>query len=504
VTGQDGRVLSDQMLTAGECRDLAAAFRAHDYTVDAVVEMIGEPAHRAMGRNSTVPAVRAIGDRRDPLAVLTLLWPLQQLVARADLDAALPRLAGALVHAGLVAESGPQVLALVDIRPYASDDGAEGWVVSDLSPGLDTTAAPMRSDFVLGVSSASATLAQLTVRRPVQRALDLGTGCGVQSLHLARHAAQVVATDLNPRALTLARLTAALNGIEVDFRLGSLYEPVRDERFDLITSNPPYVMSPPSRGERLVYREGNGLGDALVEQVILGGTAQLAEGGVLQVVGNWAHLSGIDWRDRLTGWLQGTGCDAHVIQRETLDPSEYAELWLADAGLAGTPAYRDRYAEWLDYFAALDIEAVGMGWVTVHRAGHDEPRVICEDWPYAVEQPIGPAFAAELDAVARVRGLSDDQLLQHAWQLADDVVEETQGQPGLADPQHIVFRQQRGFRRARTVDTETAAILGACDGDLTLDQILGSVAELLGTDPSALRMRTLAALDELVIEGYLS
>ena len=101
-------------------------------------------------------------------------------------------------------------------------------------------------DFVLGVSSASSTLAQLTVRAPVARALDLGTGCGVQSLHLARHAGQVVATDLNPRALALAEMTAMINSVEIDLRQGNLYEPVAGERFDLITSNPPYVMSPPS------------------------------------------------------------------------------------------------------------------------------------------------------------------------------------------------------------------------------------------------------------------
>ncbi len=505
--GHDGRVPTDPILsepTLPAAGDLSAAFRAHGYTVDAVVDLIGEPAHRALGRNSTVAAVRAIGERRDPLAMLTLLWPLQRPVSRVALDLVLPGLVAPLIRAGILAEVGGEVVARVDLRPYASDDGAEGWVVSDLSPGLDTAAAPMRPDFVLGVSSASTTLAQLTVRRPVQRALDLGTGCGVQSLHLARHAAQVVATDLNPRAVALARLTTALNGIEVDFRLGSLYEPIAGERFDLITSNPPYVMSPPGAGRRLVYREGNGRGDALMEQVVRGGTAQLADGGVLQVVGNWAQLHGIDWRDRLAGWLHGTGCDAHIVQRETLDPSEYAELWLADAGLAGTPDYRRRYAEWLDYFAALDIEAVGMGWLTVHRAGHDEPHLVLEDWPYAVEQPIGPAFAAELDAVVLLRSLSDEQLLQRRWRLADDVVEETSGQPGLADPQHIVFRRQHGFRRARAVDTETAAILGACDGDLTLDQILGSVADLLGTEAASVRTRILAALDELVVDGFLT
>lgn len=491
------------MLSDAEARDLAAAFSGHGYTVDAVVEMIGESAHRAMGRNATVAAVRAIGDRRDPLAALTLLWPLQREVSRAALDAALPALVQPLVAAGILAETDHGVLARIDLRPYASDDGAEGWVVSDLSPGLDTAAAPMRSDFVLGVSSASATLAQLTVRRPVRRALDLGTGCGVQSLHLARHAGEVVATDLNPRALAMARLTTQLNAVDVDLRLGNLYEPVAGERFDLVTSNPPYVMSPPSTGDRLVYREANAQADGLVERVVRDGIDHLTEGGVLQVVGNWAHLRGVDWADRIAGWLAGSGCDAHVVQRETLDPAEYVELWLADAGLAGTPHYRDRYAAWLDYFEASEIEAIGMGWLTVHRSGHDEPRLWIEDWPYAVEQPIGRALAAELEAAATLRQLSDDELLQRRWVLAEDVVEETQGQPGLADPQHIVFRRSRGFRRARAVDTETAAILGACDGDLTLEQILASVAELLGTDGPALRTRTLTRMDELVLDGFL-
>ena len=62
------------------------------------------------------------------------------------------------------------------------------------------------------------------------------------------------------------------------------------------------------------------------------------------------------------------------------------------------------------------------------------------------------------------------------------MIEETQGEPGAADPQHIVLRQQRGFRRAMTVDTELAAILGACDGELSLAQIVGSVARILDCD----------------------
>ena len=492
------------MLDAGRCRELAGLFGDHDYTVDAVVGLIGETAHRALGRNSTLPARRAIGERADPLSILTLLWPLQQPVSRTALDRVLPGLVTDLLAAGVLTQSDAMVRALVDIRPYASDDGAAGWVVSDLTPNLDTRVAPMRPDFVLGVSSASTTLAQLTVRRPVSRALDLGTGCGVQALHLARHSARVVATDLNPRAVSLARLTLMINSVDADLRLGSLYEPVPGEEFDLIVSNPPYVMSPPSAGPRLAYREGNAAADALVEQVVTGGADRLADGGVLQVLGNWAHLRGQDWTERIDGWVRPTGCDAHVVQRETLDVTEYVELWLADAGLAGSPDYVDRYDGWLDYFERLAIEAVGLGWLVLRRSGRAEPHLLIEDWPHALEQPIAPALAAEPARVDRVQGLSDAELLEAHWRLAPDVIEETQGVPGFADPQHLVLRQQRGFRRAIQLDTAQAGIVGACDGELALGTIIESVARLTGRDVAVLAAEIPHLIRGMILDGFLA
>ena len=53
-------------------------------------------------------------------------------------------------------------------------------------------------------ASAVVTLADLTIRRPVGTALDVGTGCGIQALLAARHAERVVATDINERALVFA------------------------------------------------------------------------------------------------------------------------------------------------------------------------------------------------------------------------------------------------------------------------------------------------------------
>ena len=492
------------VLTPSQRNDLRSAFVEHRYTVDDVVDAIGDEAQRALGRNSTLAAVRALGDRNDPIAVLTRLWPLQLPVPRQALERALPDLVTPLEQAGLVRGDGVEVRAAVDIRPYASDDGASGWVVSDLSPNLDTLTTPVRPDFVLGVSSASSTLAQLTVRRPVERALDLGTGCGVQTLHLARHARSVVATDLNPRALELADLTLGLNQVHADLRLGSLYEPVADELFDLITTNPPYVMSPPrTDAERLTYREGDWRADGLVEHVVRSGADHLRDGGSLQVLGNWAHEVGRDWAERLRGWITPTGCDAHVVQRETLDIYEYIELWLTDAGLAGTPEYAARYGEWVDYFQSLRIDAVGMGWLVLHKAGRSDPWVTVEDWPYAVEQPIGPALAYERDAVDLVRGLGDEELLDRAWVLADDIVEETFGAPGGADPQRIVHRQQRGFRRAHEMDTGLAGIVGACDGELSLRLIVDSVADILGADRTELTLEVVPRVRQLVVDGFL-
>jgi methylase of polypeptide subunit release factors len=489
------------VLTGAECRALADAFTAHNYRVDAVVALVGQQAHLALSRNSTVPAVRALKDRDDPLATLTRLWPLQQTVTRAAVEQALPGLRAPLTAAGILADHEDQVRAVLDIRPYASDEG-EFWVAADLTPNLDTLIAPVRSDHVLGVSAASATLAQLTLRRPVNSALDLGTGCGVQSLHLARHSGRVVATDLNPRACELARLTFGLNATRVDLRLGDLYQPVAGERFDLIVANPPYVMSPPGP-TRLTYRESDADADTLVERVVTEGAAHLADGGVLQVLANWAHLRGQDWTDRVGGWVAATGCDAHVVQREVLDPYAYVEVWLADAGLAGSPAYADRYRAWCDYFDRLRIEAVGLGWLVLRRAGRAQPSVRIEDWPHPLEQPIGPALAAELDAIDRLSGVTDEQVLQTRWRLAGDVVEETSGRPGDADPQHIVLRQQVGLRRAFALDTATAGILGACDGELTLAEIIAAVSGLVSADLGTLITDTIRRVRLLIVDGLL-
>ena len=483
---------------------LQGALDAAGYTYDGVAGLLGPTAHAALSRNETTPGLRATRGG-SALETLTRLWPLQGAVDLDAAEAALPGLVDPLCVAGLLERSVASVRARVDVRPYA-DEHRTWWVVSDLTPGLDAAANRVAADHVLGVSAASTSLAQLTVRRATGRALDLGTGCGVQSLHLAGHVETVVATDVNPRALAMARLTAALNAVRLEVRAGSLFEPVRRERFDLVVTNPPFVVSP-GTGELLTYRDSGLPGDEVVRRVVTGAPRHLAPGGVAHVLANWVHVEGEPWQDRVTAWLPREGaperCDAWVVQREVADPAQYVELWLRDAGHDRSPDYTRRYDAWVGWFEQQRVTGVGFGWVTLRRTDRDVPTVRVEEWPYEVEQPLGPEVDAWLRRTDLLAGLDDDALLAGHWRVRADVRQETVGAPGAADPEVVVLRQQRGLRRARRVDTAEAGLVGACDGELSAARIIDAVAELLSQDAVTLRRRLTLTLRELVAEGFL-
>ncbi|NDL57795.1 methyltransferase [Phytoactinopolyspora sp. XMNu-373] len=482
-------------MTDDDTARLRDALSAADYRVDPVHELLGDRAAAALHRNHTIPGRMAVTGST-PLEVMTKLWRLQAPVPLSAARNALPL--DALLDGGIVAADGDEVRALVDIRPYADDTG-DWWVAADLTPELDGRTSPISADHVLGLNAASSTLARVTVRRPVGRSLDLGTGCGVQSLHLSRHSDSVIATDVNPRALRMAALTTGLNGVSADLRQGSLFEPVAQERFDLIATNPPFVVSP---GGRHVYRDSGLAGDDVVRQVVVDGAARLAEGGILQSLGNWMHVRGQDWRERVGTWVAGTGCDAWVVQREVQDPAEYVELWLRDSGETGEATYAERYREWLSWFDANDVEGIGFGWINLRASGAEDATVRIEDWPHAVQQPLGAAVADWFGRAELLR--ADDQtLLSSHVAVADDIVLEQVGQPGATDPEHLVLRQHGGMMRAIQVGTADAGFVGACDGTLPVGAIIDAVAQVLEVDPGLLRQELVPQARSLIMDGFL-
>ena len=491
---------ADRPEAAARLRD---ALLAASFTADGLLELLGAPAYTALARSETVPALRATrGDT--PLETLVRLFLLQQPVPRARVAAVLP-VEEAVETGWLVRVGGDEVAAAVDVRPYGGPGGEDWFIVSDLGCAVGGAGGigQRAEGVVLGVGGASTTLAGITVRTPVAAALDLGTGSGIQALHASRHATRVTATDLNPRALHITALTLALSGAPAaELREGSLFEPVRDdEKFDLIVSNPPFVISP---GARLTYRDGGMGGDDLCRSLVQQAGERLNEGGFAQFLANWQHVAGEDWQDRLRSWVP-RGCDAWIVQREVQDVTQYAELWLRDAGdHRGDPAeYQARYDAWLDEFEARKVKAIGFGWITLRRTGAAEPSLTVEDWPHPVEQPLGDTVRAHFERLDYLREHDDAALLAHHFRLVGEVVQEQVGLPGAEDPEHVVLRQHRGMRRATKVDTVGAGFAGVCDGTLSAGRILDAIAQLVGEDAVRLRDQTPAQIRLLGEQGFL-
>jgi len=467
-----------------------------DYTVAGVRDRLGGTAARALAREQLVPALRATGGE-EGLGQLLRLWWLQEPIEEKAARALLP--VDELAAEGLLAVDDGGVRALVHLGPWELDGGEPGYVVSDLTvrPGQGVP----RPDHVVGAGGASATLSRLIVDGPVDRALDLGTGCGVQALHLSGRAAEVCATDVNPRALRFTEISCALSGVgNAAVRRGSLYEPVAGERFDLIVSNPPFVITPGAA--TFTYRESDLPGDAVVAELVREAPRHLTDGGWCQLLGNWLHVDGEDWRDRVGEWVAGAGCSGWVVQRDVQDPAEYVELWLRDSCEQGGPEYTRRYDAWLEYFEREGVEGIGFGWICLRNDAAQDAAVRVEELRHEIDQPVGGYLPDVVDGAMTAHRLTDAALLSAHVALAPGVVEERIGTPGAPDPQRILLRQENGLRRAAQVGTVEAALAGVCDGTMPVGPLLDAIAQLTEEEPAELRRRLPDVLRSLIAEGF--
>ena len=339
----------------GGLRELRAALELAGYTAERVEERLGTGELSARPVDTDVHRRRLDGD--DAFDALARIFLLGDALPTGRIEEAAGLPVDRLARLGLLEVRDGLAHGLVRLVPHgdyvlASDAGPES--------GGDVP-----FDHVPGIQAPSVTLAKLAVRRPGEAALDLGTGCGIQALLAAKHAERVVATDVNPRALGFAAFNMALNGIEtIELRDGSGFDPVQEERFDLIVANPPYVISP---DESYAYRDSAFPADELCRTVVAGAAAHLAEGGFAHVLVSWAHDPGGDWAAPLRGWVDGTGCDAWLLHYRTSDPVSHAAGWLRPLGEADAPAHAAALDRWLAHLRELGVDAIGYGAVVLRR-----------------------------------------------------------------------------------------------------------------------------------------
>ncbi|MET0700908.1 MAG: methyltransferase [Mycobacterium sp.] len=497
MTGATGPLADGQVVDA-----IGADARAAGYTVEGVADLLGPDADAALTKGALWPAIRATGNA-DParlrLAVLVNLFLLGRDETVDRVTAALPSVGvDALTANGVVEPAAQgQLRAVLDIRPHG-DDTRDYLVVSDRDTG--GPAGSVRHDYVLGIGGAALSLARAVVRTPVARALDLGVGSGVQSLHLATHADEVVATDTNPRALAVAAATARLNGMSWDLRLGSLFEPVAGERFDLIVSNPPFVVGAGSQD--YLYRDSGMAGDSLCQHIIEQIPDHLQPGGTAQIMANWMVRPGQDWRQRVGGWLAGNGLDAWVVQREFADPVSYVSLWLADAGESAERAI-ERGAQWLDWFDQEGIAGVGMGTICLRASGGRTEHVL-EEITGAGEELTGPEVDAFFARRRYLREHSDDHLLAARLSTAPVFLEQ-HSLPGPDGWQQVgaVVRRPGGPGATISVDEVFTALLAGCRGEVALGTLIELLAAVHGVDAGALAQAAMPVIREAIGRGIL-
>jgi SAM-dependent methyltransferase len=406
--------------------------------------------------------------------------------------------------------AGDQVRARVEVRPYGVEGGPPWWAVSDF--GSDVRAAPLREDHVLGIGAASLLLAQVTMRRPVARALDLGTGCGVQALHLATHATSVLATDVSRRALRFAATTAALSGQRWELREGPLFEPLGGEVFDTVVANPPFVVSPGTASagsvstRRYEYRDSGLAGDAFSEQLVRGVPRLLAPGGTASLLANWVLRKHEGWDERLVGWLAGSGCDAWIWQRDVMEPGAYVSLWLRDAGeRPGTLRWEEQYDGWRDWFDRSGTAAVGMGVISLRRTDRAAPVVVCEDVPQMLEQPIAGKISGWFDRADWLARHDDARLLEARLRRSEDLARVATEQAGDAGWQPVTahLHQTSGMHWQVEVDDAVSALVAACDGDAPVSLAVSLLAATTGAAADAVWGALAPVIRDLVARGFL-
>ena len=399
----------------------------------------------------------------------------------------LPRtLIETLIDDGLVEQVAGGIRGTVQFSDW------EGFVIAhDPSNPLE-----LRENSVSGINPTTRTLAALTVRRPVGRALDVGTGCGAQALLAARHADEVVATDVNPRALWLTEINAALNGLtNITCVEGSLFEPVTGEKFDLVVGNLPFVISPDSD---YTFRDSGLPGDDVSRIAVEGAAAALNEGGYAHLMCNWALEPGAHWSQRPLEWLSSLECSAWLLYHSSESSRDYAEKWNRALLKDRPDDYLNTIERWIAYHNAIGATAVANGAVVLHRDEFGLRRIDRMAVP-----PQGNG-GGQVERVFSIAARTDDRHLSDAIATLvsphsfRQVLRYQDHQYVAADAQ-LVLDDTAGV--VGDVAPLAAHVLLRLDGRRALGEIIEQTVEETGLDEHELLDTTVGVFADLVHQG---
>lgn len=357
IAREDLRPLGDALVRAGY--DFAACVRA---------QTIGSK----LGRASAELVSQSLSEPPEVAAMLRL-FALGLGVEGAEVERVLGAgVVGQLERLGLLRAEGGRLIAEFTIIPHD-----EFYIACDFNPGMRGRGGTgLADDYVMGISPSTRTVGGLTPRRRVSKALDVGAGQGYLTMLASRHCDRVIATDVNERALSAAAVSIAVGAgpgegggvgrsiVKAEVRHGGMYDPVAGEgEFDLITSNPPFVIQPPTDRMCLSSSEG----EDFVRRLMVEGASRLREGGYLTATLNWGHVREDEWATNVVEWTQDCGCDLWLMRFKVWPAEAYARHWVQEVvGGTGGKEVPD-HAAWTRHLETLGYNYVSFGLAALRR-----------------------------------------------------------------------------------------------------------------------------------------
>lgn len=356
-------------------------------------------------------------------------------------------------------------------------------------------------EMVLWPNPTTRLLMRFAIHRHSRQTLDLGTGTGILSLVAAAFSDHVVATDLNPHAVSFARFNAALNAVEkMECLQGDSFQPVAGRKFDLILSNPPFFITP---GNEYLFCNNPMDLDLLVRSIVKEAPAHLEDGGFLQMLCEWVQVEGQDWHQRVAEWFQGAGCDAWVLKGSTVDPGEYAQSRIAETR---APSENDArlYTDYMAYYRQRGVIAIHKGLIAMRRRS-GRNWVIMEDITDAPPEPFGDAILHRFAARDFLAAHPDDeQLLRTKPRISPDVRLEQffEFSPEGWKPGQLTLKLAHGFRSSANVQPLVAEFLSGCTGAKTLGELVDDLAPRVNASPDRVRTECLQVVRRLIEPGF--
>lgn len=478
-------------LTSGALAALAGALRRAGYD-DRILGKAERVAPNLVDRVRLPLVHRALERDGTPPARLAHLFVYDGAPPADDVRSVLgDGVTASLLDAGVLEEADGRVRARFRLLPFG-----DTWIFCDHpSSGRDA---------VMGAGPATLALTRLLPGRMAGSYLDLGCGAGALALVAARRGATAVGTDLNPRAVSMARVNAALNGLGAEFLAGDLLEPLGGRRFELVVSQPPFVIQPEHQ-DAVTYVHGGPRGDAVVARLVSALPEALAPGGRAIVRFDAALGPDEQLHPRVQGWLGEGALDLALVTAPAPSPDMIALGYgmLEDPTLGETYAQASRrYRDHIDRLGVTEFHQA----LALFRAGREGK----PGGRFSVQLPVrglgglGPAALEALLASLDLATENDQTLLRAAVRPSPGArFVEVRRVPGETDPDRTVRFAPGVIGVEGEPNPSTWRLIGILADAGSVADALGQYAALTGSGPDEERGTVLDFVRRGLAEGVL-